>query len=269
LFDADLADDTLTRVTHGFEGGPSEHAHPPVQAGRDPYAEGDGALSPSFSADGRELAFSSTASNIAYGDGNSPPTLGTSFDGSDAFVVERRVFGADVPQQYVSLAPAGPGTSPAWRVSVTARGQRDGSVLLYVRVPDSGTLSAGARSTVRVRRASSAHGSSKGRRRARSGSRAKLRGVSLSMQTVATRSARSRGEGLLTLTLRLAKRYAALATARGGLSATVKLSFAAAGHPTLHESIEVTFAHIKKRAKGVKGMGATASAGETGVGVSR
>ncbi len=35
LFDADLADDTLTRVTQGYEGGPSEHSHltKPVAAG--------------------------------------------------------------------------------------------------------------------------------------------------------------------------------------------------------------------------------------------
>ncbi len=94
LFDADLADRTLTRVTHGYQGPDeaSEHAHTPVVAGEDPYKEqpGDGALSPSFSTDGDILAFSSTASNLVFGDGNAPP-LGLrpagSVDGSDAFVV--------------------------------------------------------------------------------------------------------------------------------------------------------------------------------------
>src|SRR6185312_7567528 len=105
LFDADLGDQTVTRVTQGVEGGPGEHAHKPALPGEDPYAnEGDGALSPSFSENGDELAFSSTAANLVYGDGNTsigsnPPE---SFDGSDAFVVERTVFSEQPTQQFIS-----------------------------------------------------------------------------------------------------------------------------------------------------------------------
>ena len=75
LFDVDLANDTLTRVTHGYQGAqePAAHPHTPRSAGVDPYQDlGDGALSPSFSADGSVLAFSSTASNLVFGDANSP-----------------------------------------------------------------------------------------------------------------------------------------------------------------------------------------------------
>ncbi len=136
LFDADLANDTLTRVTQGFEGGPGEHPHGPVTAGRDPYTSTDGALSPSFSADGDLLAFSSTASNLVYGDGNTPPSAGsTRFDGSDAFVVERVDFAGQPAQQYVSPPPPNPPLVPAWLLGVTAVSRRDGSVLLDVERP--------------------------------------------------------------------------------------------------------------------------------------
>ncbi len=69
LYDADFSDDTLTRVTKGFEGEPSE------------AASGTGlTYSPSFSSDGNLLAFSSEADNLVYGDGN---------QADDAFVVSR------------------------------------------------------------------------------------------------------------------------------------------------------------------------------------
>ena len=52
LYDADLADDTLSRVTQGFEGGASERPHQATFVGSDAYGVSDGALSPSFSSDG-------------------------------------------------------------------------------------------------------------------------------------------------------------------------------------------------------------------------
>jgi WD40-like Beta Propeller Repeat len=246
LFDVNLANDTLTRVTHGFEGGPAEHPHPPLQAGRDPYGEGDGALSPSFSGDGRRLAFVSTASNLAYGDGNTPQTEGTSFDGSDAFVVEREVFGAEATPQYISPSPAVVGLNPAWRMDVTKRSRSDGSVLLYVRIPGAGSLRAGAKSLVRSHRKKAA------RTRRKGAHRSARHLAAVVTRTVATRSASPHGEGLMTLTLKPAKAYLPLATARGGLSATVTVSFAAAHHPTLRDVLQVTFARTKKPAKPAK-----------------
>ena len=145
LFDVDLADDTLTRVTQSYEGGPSEHPHISVATGRDIYADGDGALSPSFSDDGTELAFSSTASNLVYGDGNTPPAGPSDgpFDGSDAFVVSRILFPATPTPQYVSGAP-GLSFTPVWNLGVTALSRANGSVLLYVQAP-------GARDAARER----------------------------------------------------------------------------------------------------------------------
>jgi len=244
LFDADLADGTLTRLTHGYQGTDeaSEHAHLPAVAGEDPYKEqpGDGALSPSFSTDGDVLAFSSTASNLVFGDGNAPP-LGLpktgSFDGSDAFVLSRVLFGSTPTPQEVSSAPE-PALTPAWDLGVTALSRANGSVLLYVEAPGSGTLRVEAQSAVVIQSARTARA---GRHtRHASASRALERGRVLT-RTVATRETDARGAGLTMLTLTLSPLYRSLADERGGLSAAVILTFTAPGHPTLHESIPVTF----------------------------
>ncbi len=253
LYDADLHDATLTRVTHGYEGGPSEQPHGPKEQGEEDAYGGHGthvswgAQSPSFAAGGTLLAFSSTASNLAFGDGNTPPA--GPLDGSDAFVLERVVLGAMPTPQYISPGPQTP-TEPAWDLGVTSLSRRDGSVLLYVLVPGSGALRVGAQSTLRLspaakkahaRRASASHG------RARSASRGRSKAAVVS-RTVASaaRSVAADGEELLTLVLRLGKKYAALGSRRGGLSASVSVAFAAPGHPTLRRSLRVTFARTVK-----------------------
>ena len=236
LFDVDLADDTLTRVTQSFEGGPSEHPHIAVATGRDIYTDGDGALSPSFSDGGTELAFSSTASNLVYGDGNTPPAGQSDgpFDGSDAFVVSRILFPATPTPQYVSSAP-GPSLTPVWNLGVSALSRANGSVLLYVQAPAAGTLRADAQSAVVIQ-------SPRAGRKARHASAARaLQRGHVATRTVATRATDPKGAGLETLTLALAPRYRSLAGERGGLSATVTVTFAAPGHATLRERIPVTF----------------------------
>jgi dipeptidyl aminopeptidase/acylaminoacyl peptidase len=236
LFDADLADDTLTRVTQSFEGGPSEHPHISVATGRDIYPDGDGVLSPSFSDDGTKLAFSSTASNLVYGDGNTPPAdqRDGPFDGSDAFVVSRILFPATPTPQYVSSAPE-PSLTPVWNLGVTALSRANGSVLLYVQAPGVGTLHADARSAIVIQ-------SPRAGRNARRASAARaLERGHVATRTVATRAMDPKGVGLETLTLALAPIYRSLAGERGGLSAMVTVTFAAPGHATLRESIPVTF----------------------------
>jgi hypothetical protein len=255
LFDADLSDHTLTRVTQGIVGGPSERP-PPVErvGGLNPYSEGDGALSASLSADGGELAFSSTASNLVWGDGNTPsnPGYGKAEDGTDAFVVERRAFVPIPTPQYVS-PPNEPQVSAPWQLGVTALSRRDGSVLLYVRVPAAGTLAAGARSAVLVRSTHAARSSRNKhpRRRAKkaSGGTAK---PTVAARTVASRRSQITASGLTTLVLKLAAPYSALASARGGLSSTVTVSFAAAGQPSLHQSVRVTFVRTAKASSRTK-----------------
>jgi hypothetical protein len=234
LFDVDVANETLTRVTQGFEGAASEHPHRTKPPGEDPYNKsGDGALSPSFSSDGNTMAFSSTAANLVYGDGNTPP-LGPEtqpFDGSDAFVVSRVLFPPSQTEGYVSPAPSGPSIVPAWRLGATALSRRDGTVLLTVVVPGAGRLSAGARGSVRVRVLA------RHPRRARR----KRFTTTVSTRTLATRATSASAAGTVLLTLKLSGRYAPLATTKTGLAATVTLVFGAPGRPTLHESLEASF----------------------------
>jgi len=238
LFDVDLEDDTLTRVTGGFEGGPSEHPHEPTLPGSDPYQRSDGALSPSFSANGDTLAFSSTASNLVYGDGNTPgrPSAQTrGLDGGDVFVVSRVLFGSTPAPQVISSPPAEPQSTPGWTLGVTSVSRRDGSVLLYVTLPGAGTVQASADSAVRVALARSSHAA----RKSRAHSHASAVPL-VATRTVASARQTSSG-GVVALTLRLAPSYRALAGQRGGLSASVSVVFTAAGHPTLRKSIPVTF----------------------------
>ncbi|HEX8714085.1 MAG TPA: hypothetical protein VF706_00835, partial [Solirubrobacteraceae bacterium] len=246
LFDVDLANHTLTRASQGYAGGPSEQTHGSLLQcpdEEDPYCQPItiGAQSPSLSADGRLIAFSSTASNLVFGDGNSPRNPGGrpegEFDGSDAFLVERKLFTALPTPQEVSPAPV-VAPAPQWQLGVTARSRADGSVVLYAQVPGAGTLRAGAQSAVVVRATSRAKG------RARKQSRR-----TVATRTVATRAAGSKVAGLVTLTLGLGSRYRALADARGGLSATLNVTFSAARQATLHGKISVTFRRTRKPAK--------------------
>jgi hypothetical protein len=236
LFDVDLADETLTRVTRGFEGGPSEHPHKSKPTGEDPYNHAaDGALSPSFSSSGNTLAFASTAANLVYGDGNTPP-LGhedNTFDGSDAFIVSRVLFPSVATEAYVSSAPPAPAITPAWRIGASALSRADGTVQLTVRVPGAGRLSAGARGAVRVRVVLA--------RRSRRASRRRRSLTTVATRTLATRAVGAGGAGIVVLTLKLSISYASLAARGVGLSATVNLLFSAPGHPNLRESLNVSF----------------------------
>ena len=161
LFDVDLSDETVTRVTQGFEGGPSEHPHEPSPPGEDPYhATDDGALSPSFTADGNTLVYSSTASNLVYGDGNTPAATEPfgAFDGSDVFAVSRVVFGSGAAPQYVGPAPPPQQPVPLWLLGVTATSSRDGRVLIEADVPGTGTLQATARAAASPQRTAARSG---------------------------------------------------------------------------------------------------------------
>ncbi len=262
LFDADLADETLTRVTQGFEGGASAHPHGEARSDADPYPiEDDGALSPSFSADGDMLAFSSTASNLAYGDGNTPASEeGGPFDGADAFVVDRDVFVPIPTPQYISGAPPLPRPEVSWKLGASSISLRNGTVRLYVQTPGPGTLSARAQGTVAVHAARSARSA----RRHGGSTRAPRRTAVLATRTLATAQRLSRApEGeLVALTLTLLPRFRALALAHDGLSATVMLTFSATGHPAVHESVVVSFAGArppahKARAGAVRRSGAS------------
>jgi hypothetical protein len=256
LYDADLADGTLTRVTHGFagEGEQSQQRHPTgYQQGGDPYSPYNpdelGALTPDFSENGDRLVFTSTAGNLIYGDGNSPETpvdCCQPGDGSDVFAVSRIQFSAESTSQSISPSPL-PAIAPLWQLGVSAHSLANGRVLLYVQAPGSGEVKANATGWVLVQPANAARSARKKRPH-----RASTARRTVAARTVATRSAQAKGAGLTTLGLALASPYAALADARGGFSATVTVIFQARGRATLRASIPVTFlakSHRGKRSK--------------------
>jgi hypothetical protein len=231
LFDVDLGDDTLTRVTEGFDGAP-EHQHEAQPAGVDPYTgASDGALSPSFSADGDTLAFSSTASNLVYGDGNTPPLgAGGQLDGADAFTVERVRFASQPISQEISGPPALPSLQPAWRLGVTQLSRRDGSVLLCTQAPTAGRLAARASAEVTVRTGRGRH------RRER-----------LMVRTVSTAATTSAVDGSARIALTLVPRYRTLAARGGGLAGSVTVTFTVPGHAPLRAGAAVTFVRARSR----------------------
>jgi hypothetical protein len=250
LYDVDLENDTLARVTHGYEGGPSEHPHGVVNANtEDQYLNpGDGAQAPSFSANGDLLAFSSTASNLVFGDGNTPPVNDERVDGSDAFIVPRIVPEAIPTPQLISDPPPNPSPTPSWSLGITASSSVNGSVRLYVAAPGSGTLSASASATLKLQPTHSPRGE-------------KARRATLTTRTIATTTHvedTSIG-GLMTLLLTPSPNYAALAARPGGLPASVEVIFIAAGHPPLRQRIEVIFVH-KVSAHGSRRAGVSARA---------
>ena len=254
LFDVDLADETLTRVTAGYKGEASEHPHEvKLHSEGDPYNhKGDGALSPSYTNDGNTLAFASTASNLVYGDGNTPPPGGVRepFDGADAFTVSRVLFPPTSTETYISSPPATPTIAPEWRLGATALARRDGSVVLDVGVPSAGALRARATSAVMVL----VSGSSRGRR-------ARSRRPTVATREVARATGRASGGGLVGLTLRLPAGYVRLAERRGGLSAAVDVVFTSPGRPTLKVSLPVTFRRIVRAAKSSKARRVVAARG--------
>jgi WD40-like Beta Propeller Repeat len=227
LYDADLADETLTRVTQGYEGQPAE-APPGTTSLTD---------SPSFSDDGDLLAFSSNADNLVYGDGNKA---------GDAFVVPRLRFAPTPTPQNISSPPAGPLLGSLWELGVTALSQRDGSVLLDVETPGGGTLLVSAQGVVQVAGAHSLAARRRGRRsravKARTAASVASRRVAGAVKGVSE-------EGLVTVALTLAPSYRGLASRPGGLSARVTLTFAAAGHKTLSQRVPVTFVRAPQPAR--------------------
>jgi len=169
------------------------------------------------------------------------------------FAVDRTVFATTPPTQEVAAPPAAPPLIPAWLLGVSALSQKNGNVLLEIEAPGAGRLRAGAQSFVRVQVGRSA-------RTSRDSHSHRTRATVVS-RTVASTATSPHGGGLTTITLRLSKRYAALADARGGLSASVTVTLLATGHAPVRQSIAVTFIRAKRPAPRGKSKGHNASTG--------
>ncbi len=248
LFDVDLTNNTLTRVTHGYNENATAHPYnETLAAGKpDPYitdffAE-DGALSPSFADAGNQLAFSSTASNLVFGDGNTPDITShfgneVVSDGSDVFAVNRLEYLPESTAQIISPNPSGPALETQWKLGVTAETLPDGRVRLYVVSPGPGAVHALASGAVEI----ASVGASRSARRARRNARAARRTVQLRTVASASLAVHSSSEGVTPITLTLVRGFRALAARLGGLSADVAVAFTAPGHATLRQTIQVTF----------------------------
>ena len=210
LYEIDLRADTLALVSQGYNDKP---------ANRDTY-------STSFSGNGETLAFASEATNLVYGAYNSGE--------SDIFLTSA-INSPDVPgAQLVTELPATATPVPEWLISATARRGSGGSLLLDVSVPAAGTLSARARAAVPVRPAG--RGSSARRRSGHASSR-----TTVLTRTVATAHTVTAGPGLVQLRVLPASRYQSLERTRGGLYASIVVTFTAAGHPALTKSLQADF----------------------------
>jgi hypothetical protein len=216
LYEIDLHAGTLALVSQGYDGKP---------ANRDLY-------SPSFSEDGDTLAFASEATNLVYGAYNS--------GGSDVFLISAEN-PPDVPGQQ-SFTPPPPAIPliPEWLISATVQRGSAGSLLLDVSVPGAGTLSARANAAVPVTTSvrSKAARRSKSRRGAHAGA---IAHTAVLTRTIADPHTAVGAPGVVQLRVLPASRYRSLERKRGGLYATIVLTFTAAHHRTLTESLQASF----------------------------
>jgi hypothetical protein len=233
LYDVDLGNDTLTRVTRGYEGGPAAHPFEEIKSDViDPYilfGLDDGSLAPSFDAGGTTLVFSSTASNLVFGDNNTP-SGGHAEDGADVFLIHRLTFSSVAPEQAISPAPANPTAEVPWSLQATAESLHNGHVRVYLELPGAGALRASASASIAVPRTTG-------------------HGTRLAARTVASKAANSGQPGLRTLDLALGPRYGSLAKRKGGLAAGAVITFVASGHPRLQSRLHVRFVVRGKAAK--------------------
>jgi Tol biopolymer transport system component len=159
---------------------------------------------PSMSASGKQIAFTSGATNLFYGDANERADAFLVSDGGDSTATAAA---GEPPFSGYSSAPE-PGRAGPVRLKLSSR-HRGNRVELRVRVPGAGTLSATAR----------AHGA-----------------------TVARRSAHLRAAGTAELVLRPRDRFRKLLRRRGRLAATVTVRFTpASSGATLTKKQRVTF----------------------------
>jgi hypothetical protein len=206
--------------------------------GEEPVGGDPGLLS--FSGQGGLLAFASGAMNLFYGD---------AVNASEVYLSEEVSSSAQPAPEHLSAVPNEAPPQQEWKLNATATAARDGSVLVDVQVPGAGRLAvqagaqlpatADAAVTKRFRTtgAKPTRRSSAGKERARSASKS----VRLITRIIAKAAMNTATATRLQLRLRAASAYRATIAGRHGLYATLELSFASNGKPTLTEQIPVTF----------------------------
>jgi hypothetical protein len=221
VYVADLPAGTLEYISQGYEGEPAN----------------GGALDLSLDGDGDTIALASTATNLAYG---------TVDEGTSVFVTHTIGSPPGVGQQSVGPAPGDPDPSPLWSISATASRGANGSLLLYVSVPGRGILTASASATVPTTAKSSATGGkqkarAEQRQRAGHSARRRTAQATIALRRVAQAKRTAKGAEVLELRLTPAARYRSLLTKPDGLYANIALSFTAAGHARLTQTLNANF----------------------------
>jgi hypothetical protein len=222
LYEANLQAGTLALVTTGYNGQPAEE-------------NVDGVA---LSGDGRTLALASGATNLAYGVVN---------EGSDVFWTKEIDSPLVAGEQFVTPLPPGPAPAPNWRISVTATpAPGGGALLLDVSVPGAGRLAANAKAavpiTITATRPRKRRSSRKRTARGRRASSARAHKVArIATREIAHASAATTGPRIIQLRLTPTSHYRSLLDAKGGLYATILVMFAAAGHPSLSQTLQLSF----------------------------
>jgi hypothetical protein len=227
VYRVDLATQLLQRVTAPADGGPSAVFSRPVNGT-------DGAWSPSFSADGRTVALSSTAANLVAGDANGA---------ADVFVATDTVTPRTPGEWSISPAPTPAPLVPEWRLAVRSLPRADGSVTVDIVAPGGGTARVTASARVPVTK------TVKVKAHVRRGGRTVTvtrteHHTSLVTRQVARADKTTRDGGLVSVPLRLSSRYRTLAQAKAALRATLAVSFASPGHAALKDTLAASF-HVK------------------------
>ena len=202
----DLETESVQRVTHGY-GGEGEAS---LGVANEDAQGGKGAASPSLTADGRLLAFSSTAWNLAEGDGNGSAKAG----GADVFLSADEAQPVGIPAATISPQPRAPRAARRRRLALSAFSLPSGAVKLVAVAPAAGRLQARAKAPLRV------------------GARPR---------PLARGKARAKANKPVALTLALPRRYRRLAHSREGIYATVRVAFRGRSGKRLHGRLQVRF----------------------------
>jgi hypothetical protein len=225
LYEVDLQAGTLALVSEGYNGEPANRE------------EGKGGVSAaSLSGDGTALTLASGSSNLAYGTVN---------EGSAVFVTTEQESPAEPGSQSVSPLPPGPAAETAWSISATA-GASHGALVIDVSVPGAGRLGVSASAPVPVRvplRAASRKPTTRVPSGHASAARARMITV-IATRQVAHAAVATRNEGLVQLRLLPSGAYRSLAYGRGGLYATISVTFSAPGHHTLTKTLKASFPRL-------------------------
>lgn len=225
LYQIDLNQESLERVTHGPGDGPSLTLKAPGGT-----VTTSGASAPSYSEDDRTLAFADSASNLVAGDAN---------EASDVFTVARTETSVSAGLVEHGAVPATLAPIPVrWALSVVPVLHANGSVTLDVLVPGVGELYASAAASVPV--TIRAHSPSKTKSRAKR--------TALESRTIAAAKMPSTLPGLLELPLSVSVTYASLLRSSAGIYAKVRVTFKGGGGSTLTQTVAVSLRNTARKA---------------------